>query len=270
MRRAGRISVLTGIGLLELIVVLAIALVIPLLVPERHQPTPPVTATTPSEVEKQLNVLTQQEAELREHFEHLDKEIAHLEQSVVIMLAFSTLAVAVLFGSILFGEYRINRAAEDLESRAEEAKRRFPKLAEFEEMLRNALDDYREAFREDEWVEDRYRDLSIELRQHILTVERLFPLQFKDVTASQLRGLANFFFSKYNTEHVESDLDRALYYADLACKRNNGGFQYKNDLGFIYMDLARRDVEYREKAERALLDSKRNHASQQRCYYNLG
>jgi cell division protein FtsL len=229
---------LLAIGVLEVILLLAIGCTAPLFIPEQHDQAP----TSSSK---------QQEEQLADHLSSTDKEIAHLEQSVVIMLGFTALTLAILFGSIAFGEYRINRAVEDLQNRAEEVKLRFPRLAEMEDQARRALGELEDMFSEEEWLSDRYAELEIGRRQHILTVEHLIALEFAGPsTPPQLRGMANFYFSKFTTERLASDLDRALYYALLASSRGGEKFQYKNDLGPIYMDLADRDPKYRIQARK--------------------
>jgi cell division protein FtsL len=232
----------------------------------------PATSTEGVTVlQQKTDTLQRQEEKLSEKVEAADKEITHLEQGVMIMLGFSALLLALLFGSFILGEYRINQSVKDLQSRAEEVKKRFPMLDGIEEQARSVLSFTNDIFCEDEWVEDRYKSLDIELRQRILTVEYLIALEFAGLaTAPQLRGMANLYFSKYSAEKLECDLDRALYYAGLAAKRGSDGFQYKNDLGFIYMDLAVRDPKFWSLAETSLLASKKKKPAQQRCYYNLG
>lgn len=233
---------------------------------------PPVDSTEAMTVlQQKAESLQRQEEKLSEKVEAADKEITHLEQGVMIMLGFSALLLALLFGSFILGEYRINQSVKDLQSRAEEVKKRFPLLDGIEEQARSVLSFTKDIFSEDEWVEDRYKSLDIELRQRILTVEYLIALEFAGLaTAPQLRGMANLYFSKYSAEKLECDLDRALYYAGLAAKRGSDAFQYKNDLGFIYMDLAIRDSKFWSLAEKSLLESKKKKPAQQRCYYNLG
>ncbi len=208
---------------------------------------------------------------ITEHLESTDKLIGHLEQSVAIMLGVATLVIAILFGSIVFGEYRISQAVKDLISRAEEVKRRFPRLADMEEQAREALAELEVMFDAEEWLDDRYANLEIKRRQHILSVEHLIALDFVGpATAPQLRGMANFYESKYTAEHLQSDIDRALYYALMAADRGKFRFQFWNDLGLIYMDLSSRDASFLEKAVEALIRSKSQNQNQQRCYYNLG
>jgi hypothetical protein len=216
---------------------------------------------TPQEIEKNL----------AEHLDSTDKAVTHLEQSVVIMLAFTALTLAILFGSIAFGEYRISHAVEDLENRAKEVKERFPRLAEMEARASEVLDEVRTMVKEEEWQDDRYKKMDIAQRQRILSADSLIALEFLGpVKANQLRGMANFYSSKFTVEKLAADLDRALYYALLAAQRGNEEFQYKNDLGFIYMDLADRDPFYRAKAKSSFENSKHKRPEQQRCYYNLG
>jgi tetratricopeptide (TPR) repeat protein len=156
---------------------------------------------------------------------------------------------------------------------AQEVKQRFPMLARMEEQVRHVLDKLEDMFGAEEWEEDRYARLSLAKRQDVLTVEPLIALEFTGpTTVAQLRGMANFYSSKFTAEKLPYDLDRALYYALLASQRGKGKFQFKylNDLGLIYMDLGDRDREFLKDAKESFLQSKQNHPDQQRCYYNLG
>jgi hypothetical protein len=120
------------------------------------------------------------------------------------------------------------------------------------------------------WLEDRYATLEIKSRQKILTVEHLIPLEFAGQSkAHQLRGMANFYFSKYRSEKTASDLDRSLYYALLAAEKGERQFQYLNDLGFIYMELAEKNKRFPEEAITNFNESRAKNPAQQRCYYNL-
>jgi hypothetical protein len=209
----------------------------------------------------------------QEHLETLDKLVTHLEQSVVIMLGVAALVITLIFGTTIIGEIRVIQAIKKLDSEAVEVKERFPKLSAMETQARIALKNIEVTFGiegADTWLEDRYASLGIVERQRILTVEHLIALEFTGrSTPSQLRGMSNFYYSKFKFERLASDLDRSLYYAHLASDRGNEAFQYLNDLGFLYMELMEKDKRYREDAMRALLLSKGKHSKQQRCYYNI-
>ncbi|HKF48517.1 MAG TPA: hypothetical protein VKB38_14255 [Terracidiphilus sp.] len=161
---------------------------------------------------------------------------------------------------------------EEVTRLAEKAKQSFPKLADLEEQVRKSLEYLEKEFPKLAWEDDRYRLMAIERRQRILTVEHLIALEFAEPppTAPQLRKMANFYYSKYQAEKFASDLDRALYYALIAAARGNGEFQYDNDLGLIYMELAEHDPALRDRARDSFLASQRKRPNQQRCYYNLG
>ena len=206
-----------------------------------------------------------------DHLDRVDKEASHLEQEVLMMLGLGGLIIAVLFGSIIFGEYRIRKAVSETEDQLREVRQRFPRFAEIEGELEKVTSELESKFESSEWTDDRYEKLEIESRQHILTVEHLVPFGLEgSVTPALLRGFANFYFSKFAVETVAADLDRALYYALRAKRRGNSGFQYLNDLGLIYMELANRNAAYWTHAEECFLDSKRRNRQQQRCFYNLG
>lgn len=189
----------------------------------------------------------------------------------MIMLGVAALVTAILFASIVFGEYRISQAVKELTARAEEVKQRFPRLAEMEKQARKALAELEGMFTAEEWLDDRYERLGAERRQQLLSVEHLIVLEFAGpTTAAQLRGMANFYESKYTAEKLPSDLDRAVYYALMAADRGKYRFPFLNDLGLIYMDLAERNSTSWQIAEDYLIRSKSQNAAQQRCYYNLG
>jgi hypothetical protein len=209
--------------------------------------------------------------ETNDHLDRIDKQASHLEQEVLMMLGLGGLIIAVLFGSIIFGEYRIKKAVSETEDQLREVRQRFPKLAEIETELGDVTIELESEFESSEWTDDRYTKLAIESRQHILTIEHLIPFGLEgSATPALFRGFANFYFSKFAVERVAADLDRALYYALRAKRRGNGGFQYLNDLGLIYMEFANRDAAYWSDAEACLLESKRRNRQQQRCFYNLG
>jgi hypothetical protein len=230
-----------------------------------------LTAQSDHTSRAQVDALERELQTSREQLDTLEKQETHLEQSVVIMLTAVGIAAAVIIGTLIFGEYRINQAVNELKSRADEAKLRFPMLAGMESQARRALKELEMMFGAAEWQEDRYGNLDIERRQRILTVEHLIALEFTGpATAPQLRGMANFYASKFTFENLPSDLDRALYYGLLAVTRGKDGFQYLNDLGLIYIDLAARDHMYLALAKESFQHSKQKTPSQQRCYYNLG
>jgi hypothetical protein len=186
------------------------------------------------------------------------------------MLGVAALVIAILFGTTILGELRIKQTVKDLQDRATEVKHRFPMLATMEAQARRGLRDIEVMFGAEDWLDERYENLEISQRQRILTVEHLIALEFAGrSTAPQLRGMANFYYSKYKAEGLASDLDRALYYALLAAERGNEKFQYLNDFGLIYDDLARRDHTYSKNAQEAWEKSKTKQPAQQRCYYNL-
>jgi hypothetical protein len=209
----------------------------------------------------------------QEKLDTVDKQATHLEQSVMIMLAVDTLVIAIIAGTTIGGELRVIDAIKRIEREATEVRQRFPKLTGIETQARNALSSIETTFgaaAAEEWLDDRYAILGIADRQRILTVEHLIALEFAGrATAPQLRGMANFYYSKYKFEGLRSDLDRSLYYALLGAERGNNRFQYLNDLGFIYMELAERNAQFMGEAVRLLNDSKGKQPHQQRCYYNL-
>jgi hypothetical protein len=231
-------------------------------------------AAAPADSDKEIQALTQERAKTSERFESVDKSVTHLEAGVVIMLGVVTLVVTMLFGTIIFGEYRVNQAVADLENKAKEVRERFPMLAAMEAQAHRALSDVEVMFGPEEWKEDRYASLGIPERQRILTVEHLIALEFAGpATAPQLRGMANFYSSKYTVEGLKSDLDRALYYALRAADRGEHRFQYLNDIGLVYTDLAETDRQHRtqhvSEGIGALEKSSRKQPAQQRSYYNL-
>jgi hypothetical protein len=243
---------------------------LPLCAEAAGAPQPPNPGQNLQGLQQHADALQAQAEKTSEKLAATDRDVTHLEQSIVILIGFSALAVTVFIATVIFSEFRLTRSAKDLESRAEEVKKRYPMLDGMEKLASSALKEIEVIFAEDEWMEDRYGDLEIRRRQHIFTVEHLIASGFAGpTTAPQLRGMANFYFSKYNAEHLEYDLDRALYYALLAEEKGNFAFQYKNDLGFIYMDLGKRDPKYTALAVKAFQDSRRSRPSQQRCYYNL-
>lgn len=239
-----------------------------------------------------MNALQRQEDDLNKHLAETDqktqetdkrieetskktdtteKEITHLEQEMMIMLGVSTMVIAILLGSIVFGEYRINQAVSDLRKRAEEEEKRFPRYAELEKRIAGLGKEIEELFRDDNWNDGLYVGLEAPLRQNILSADPLIALEFAGTaSARQFRGMANFYFSKYSTEKTAADLDRALYYALKADVRGDYKFQYKNDLGLIYLELAESHPAFFNKAEEAFKDSKRKRPGQKRCYYDLG
>jgi hypothetical protein len=207
-----------------------------------------------------------------EDLKSLDKEVTHLEAGVVIMLAVAALVVTVLFGTVIYGEIRITRSVEDLLRKAHEVAERFPKLVDIEKEASRALRELEVMFGAEDWLDDRYASLEISDRQRILTVEHSIALGFAGrSTAPQLRGMANFYHSKYKAEKLAPDLDRALYYALAASEKSEYKFQYLNDLGLIYADLAVRDKDarHRQSAARHFKQSKEAQPAQQRCYYNI-
>jgi hypothetical protein len=237
------------------------------------QSTKPVLAAQSDAEKQELEKLSSERQSASENLEKVDKQVGHLEQELVAMLALMTLGAAFFVGSVIVGEYRIRQGVRELENLAQEVKQRFPMLARMEEQVRHVLDKLEDMFGAEEWEEDRYARLSLAKRQDVLTVEPLIALEFTGpTTVAQLRGMANFYSSKFTAEKLPYDLDRALYYALLASQRGKGKFQFKylNDLGLIYMDLGDRDREFLKDAKESFLQSKQNHPDQQRCYYNLG
>jgi hypothetical protein len=249
-------------------------------------------AQTPAPTPQGINTLQRQEDDLNKHLAETDqksqetdkkieetskktdtteKEITHLEQEMMIMLGVSTLVIAILLGSIVFGEYRISQAVSDLRKRAEEEEKRFPRYAELEKRIGALGKEIEELFHDDNWNDGLYVGLDVPLRQNILSADPLIALEFAgSASARQFRGMANFYFSKYSTEKITADLDRALYYALRADVRGDYKFQYKNDLGLIYLELAESRPAFFNKAEETFKDSKRKRPGQKRCYYDLG
>ena len=217
-----------------------------------------------------------------EKLETLDQRTTHLEQSVVIMLGVAALVVAVLFGTTFFGEKRLletinavekraEKATTGVEQRADEIKTRFPMLAALEVQAQSGLLAIESMFGPEDWFEDRYTNLEIGERQQILTVEPLIALEFAGrTTAPQLRGMANFYYSKFKVDNLASDLDRAHYYAKLALDRGNDKFQYLNDYALILDELSNRNPKYIRDANDTWARSLRREPAQQRCYHNLG
>jgi hypothetical protein len=225
--------------------------------------------------------ITKAEEKLKEDLETLERRTTHLEQSVVIMLGVAALVIAILFGTAFFGERRLQetidsvekraeKSTASVEQRAEEIKSRFPMLAALETQAQHGLEAIEVMFGPEDWLDDRYSTLEISERQQILTVEPLIALEFAGrTTAPQLRGMANFYFSKFKVEDLVCDLDRALYYAKLALERGNEKFQYLNDYALILDALANKDPKYAQPANDAWVKSSRKEPAQQRCYYNL-
>lgn len=240
--------------------------------PAAAQSNNPAPSAQSEAATQEIQALSRERQNTSEHLEKVDKQVAHLEQELMLMLGIVTLGAAFFVGSLIVGEYRVGQAVRELKKEAEEAKQRFPKLAGMEEQARRAREELEVMFGAGEWLEDRYAHLEILLRQRILTVEHLIALEFTGpATARQLRGMANFYSSKYHTaEKLPSDLDRALYYASLASQRGKGKFQYLNDLGLIYLDFGDRDPAFLKDAKEFFLQSKEKNPDQQRCYYNLG
>lgn len=231
--------------------------------------------STPSQEEQtEVKELKEKVEKTHEELETTDKFASHLEQEVIIMLGVATLVIAVLFGTTIFGEIRINESIKTLEDQAKEVKERFPKLTAMEAQARSALRDIEITFGSsgfEEWLQDRYLKLDIQTRQRILTVEHLIAMEFVGPsTAPELRQMAGFYFSKFKAEGLVSDLDRALYYSLMAAEKGKRKFQYLNDLGFIYMELAETDNSHWDQAVSCLRESETKQPSQQRCYYNLG
>jgi tetratricopeptide (TPR) repeat protein len=231
----------------------------------------PAPSPQPDAAAQEIAALSRERQNTNEQLEKVDKQVGHLEQELVLMLAILTLGGAFFVGSVIVGEYRVRQAVRELKSDAKEAKQKFPMLAGMEKQARHALEELEVMFGAEEWLEDRYARLEIVRRQRILTVEHLIALEFTGpATAPQLRGMANFYSSKYTAEKLPSDLDRALYYALLASERGKGRFQYLNDLGLIYLDLGDRNPDFLKEAKESFLQSKQKNPDQQRCYYNLG
>jgi hypothetical protein len=136
--------------------------------------------------------------ETNDHLDRIDKQASHLEQEVLMMLGLGGLIIAVLFGSIIFGEYRIKKAVSETEDQLREVRQRFPKLAEIETELGDVTIELESEFESSEWTDDRYTKLAIESRQHILTIEHLIPFGLEgSATPALFRGFANFYFSKF-------------------------------------------------------------------------
>ena len=249
--------------------------------PAPAAPSPQATSQAKAPDDAEVQALQQERARTQERLESVDKGLTHLEAVSTVLLGVGTLIVAILLGTLFLFENRVdkataelekkaNKAVADLDNTAKEVKQRFPMLASMEEQARKALKDVEDLFVAEDWLADRYAGLPIAERQRILTVEHLIALEFSGrSTAPQLRGMANFYFSKYKSEGLPSDLDRALYYALLAAERGNEGFQYLNDLGLVYTDLGERERQYQKKAIHSLKQSAVKQPAHQRCYYNL-
>jgi hypothetical protein len=231
---------------------------------QQQQPADPQQAL-------EVQTLGQERQKTTEEFKTVNDEVAHLEQEIVIMLGTAALVITIVFGATILGEYRIHQTVKELKGMAEEVKARFPMLAGMEEQARKALKDIeRNMSGPSEWLEDRYEKLDIKDRQSILSAEHLIALEFAGpTTASQLRGMANFYASKYLAEDLASDLDRAFYYGQKALQRAKAKFQYLNDLGLIYSHLAKRDAKFAERSVESFEASRCCEPKQQRCYYNL-
>jgi hypothetical protein len=189
--------------------------------PAAAQSNNPAPSSQSDAAAKEIETLSRERQNTSEHLEKVDMQVGHLEQELMLMLGILTLGAAFFVGSVIVGvivgEYRVRQAVRELNNEAEEAKQRFPKLAGMEEQARRALEELEVMFGAEEWLEDRYARLEIVRRQRILTVEHLIALEFTGpATAPQLRGMANFYSSKYTAEKLPSDLDRALYYTLLA------------------------------------------------------
>lgn len=228
------------------------------------------------EARREIEALTRERETTRQRLESVEARATHLETELVVLLAVVTLVVAVLIGTTIYGEIRLKDSVKDMRRKAKEVTDRFPKLAEMERQCKSALSDLEQTLGKGEWLEERYTRLDVMQRQRILSVEHLIALEFVGgTTVGHLRGMANFYASKYKTEGltVASDFDRALYYATLAIDRGGRRFQHLNDAGLLWLlhsEVASDPEPDLNCAAKFFEESRAKHAKQQRCYYNLG
>jgi hypothetical protein len=232
---------------------------------------PPLHAQTTTE--KEMQELANERDRTHEDLDHADKMASHLEQTVIALIAAYGIVFGLLAVTTVFGARRINQAKMDLEKEANEVRERFPVLTVMETQARKATRAIESAFGPavaEDWLEDQYARLSPETRQTIITVEPLIALEFTGRSKpQQLRNLANFYYFKYKADKLSADLERSLYYALLAVEKGERHFRFLNNLGFIYMELAEKEPEYREYAIETFNESISQNPAQQRCYYNL-
>ena len=216
---------------------------------------------------------------------HYEAELANISAAVfgATGIALAT-AVALLVMNFL-SDWRVRESVKELEELKEKAEKKFPRFQKLEGTITEISEELEEHFKtenqDDKWYEKLYSQIEPELRLKINSIEPFLSLDFlgRKLTAHSLRCLSSFFYTKYDTGKNTSDLDRALNFATRAHKTGNGGFQYKNDLGFIYMaygELAsgegRKDdaKQYYGVAETHFVKSCEIHPDQIRAHYNLG
>jgi hypothetical protein len=133
--------------------------------------------------------------------------------------------VAVLFGSIIFGEYRINEAVKGMQETAREVTERCPNLAGIEKAVIRTKQVVEWMLFEADRLEDRYAGLEITDRQLICSAEPLVALGFAEsFTAPQLRGMGKFLPLQVQSRALSrSAATFSLYYALQANEKDRTG-----------------------------------------------
>jgi tetratricopeptide (TPR) repeat protein len=136
------------------------------------------------------------------------------------------------------------------------------------------------------WMENFYKELNVEKRQLLLSVESFASVDLhpprKGSEVENLKLFAVFYHAKFryekgmNAAALFTDLERAEGYLLLALQKAPGDFTLHNELGNIYLTMREYAGElsgdypnYLEKARASFEQSRSLRKDQQRVYYNL-
>jgi len=136
------------------------------------------------------------------------------------------------------------------------------------------------------WMEDFYRQMDVEKRQLLLSVESFASIDLhpprRGGEVQNLKLFAVFYHAKFRYEQEIpgaaqfADLERAEGYLLLALRKSPADFRFHNELGNVYLTIWEHAGKlpddypnYLGKAQKAFETSRSFQKNQQRAYYNL-
>jgi hypothetical protein len=227
-----------------------------------------------------VNDLELRRQALKDRLDAISQQAGQNQWLLSIVLAAAGLLTLAQGAFAFFGTQGYVKQADDAVERiktlAEEVRAKYPVFSQMEDTLEAAFRRLAELARHLDLDQNLYADSDPRTRQEILALESFAAMQFVSagVRAPQIvtniRLLGKFYADKYLAagKGLETDFDRALYYFNLELEKSNRDILALNDLGWLYMQVAR--VPDADGARAFFLESLDRSPHQQRPLYNLG